>query len=150
MNGATVTDSGTNGDEFIEQIKKSKNIEEKFKEKIKQREKDWTRDSNSSIITWQGRVYVPKEKRLREEIIHFHPRLLYGRTSRKVQNGGTNTPKLLVAWTTLRRKTICERVRKMSTNKNLSGETARNTITKHYSDAKLATYFCRSYYYSSF
>src|ERR1700692_251331 len=28
-------------------------------------------DSNN-VVTWQGRVYVPKERKLREEIIQFH------------------------------------------------------------------------------
>jgi RNase H-like domain found in reverse transcriptase/Reverse transcriptase (RNA-dependent DNA polymerase)/Integrase zinc binding domain/Chromo (CHRromatin Organisation MOdifier) domain len=67
-----IVDTGTNGDGFMEKITKSKGtIEEKIKEKIKNKEKDWSVDSNS-VVTWQGRVYVPKEKRLREEIIKFH------------------------------------------------------------------------------
>jgi hypothetical protein len=71
MDEEKVMDTGTDGDEFMEKIKKSSNIEEKVKQKIKNKEKDWNVDS-SNVVTWQGRVYVPKEKKLREEIIQFH------------------------------------------------------------------------------
>ena len=145
MTGAAVTDSGTNGDEFMEQIKKSKNIEEKVKEKVKQKEKDWTVDSNSSIITWQGRVYVPKEKRLREEIIHFHhDSYMAGHPGRY------KTAELVLRnywWPGLhsdvkRYVKGCEKCQQMKT----FPEKPRNPITKHSSDVDLAIYFCRSYY----
>ena len=42
----------------MKKIQKSKKIEDKVKEKVKRKEKDW--EEEDGIITWEGRIYVPK------------------------------------------------------------------------------------------
>ena len=63
-------DVGGLSDELVDRIRKSKNVEEIVKEKVEKREKDW--EEEDGIITWEGRIYVPKDKKLREEVIHLH------------------------------------------------------------------------------
>ena len=54
----------------MKKIRKSKKIEDKVKEKVERKEKDW--EEEDGIITWEGRIYVPKDKDLRDEVIHLH------------------------------------------------------------------------------
>ena len=41
-----------------------------MREKIGGKEKNW--EEEDRMITWEGRVYVPKYMKLREEVIHLH------------------------------------------------------------------------------
>ena len=54
----------------MKKIQKSKKIEDKVKEKVERKEKDW--EEEDGIITWEGWIYVPKDKDLRDEVIHLH------------------------------------------------------------------------------
>ena len=57
------------GEELMKKIQKSKKIEDKVKEKVERKEKDWEEDG---IIMWERWVYVPKDKDLRDEVIQLH------------------------------------------------------------------------------
>jgi hypothetical protein len=63
-------DIGGSSDELLDRIRKSKNVDGIVKEKVEKKEKDW--EEEDGIITWEGRVYVPKDKKLRDEVIHLH------------------------------------------------------------------------------
>ena len=63
-------DVGGSSDKLVDRIRKAKNIEEIVKEKVEKREKDW--EEEDGIITWEGRIYVPKDKKLRDKVIHLH------------------------------------------------------------------------------
>ena len=67
---AIAVDLGGSGEELMKKIQKSKKIEDKVKEKVERKEKDW--EEEDGIITWEGWVYVPKDKDLRDEVIHLH------------------------------------------------------------------------------
>ena len=54
----------------MKKIRKSKKTEDKVKEKVEMKEKDW--EEEDRIITWEGWIYVPKDKDLRDEVIHLH------------------------------------------------------------------------------
>src|ERR1700736_1575778 len=73
-------------------------------------------------------------------------RLVHGRTSGQVQNGGIGSPELLVARFILRCEKVCPRLRKMPTNEDISGKTSRNALSKHNSGTELAIHFRRSHH----
>ena len=58
------------GEELMKRIRKSRKIEDKVREKVERKEKDWEEEDN--IITWEGWIYVSKDKDLRDEVIHLH------------------------------------------------------------------------------
>jgi RNase H-like domain found in reverse transcriptase len=49
-------------DELLDRIRRLKNIDGIVKEKVEKREKDW--EEENGIIMWEGRVYIPKDKKL--------------------------------------------------------------------------------------
>src|SRR3979490_302888 len=57
-------------EDLMKRIRKAQKKEGKVRERVKSGEKDWKEEEG--IITWEGRIYVPKDKKLREEIIHLH------------------------------------------------------------------------------
>ena len=67
---AIAVDLGGSGKELMKKIWKSKKIEDKVREKVERKEKDW--EEKDGIITWEGQVYVPKDKDLRDEVIQLH------------------------------------------------------------------------------
>src|SRR3979490_909878 len=54
---------------MMKRIRKAKNVEGKVRERVESGEKDWKEEEG--IITWEGRIYVPKDKKL-QQIIHLH------------------------------------------------------------------------------
>jgi transposase InsO family protein/predicted aspartyl protease len=55
---------------WMERIRGSNKVEGRIKEKVRKGEKGWTQENG--IITWNQRVYVPKKRDLRMEIIRNH------------------------------------------------------------------------------
>ena len=61
---------GNPSNELMKKIRKSRNIEENVRDKAEGKEKNW--EEKDGVITWEGRVYVPKDRKLRDEVIHLH------------------------------------------------------------------------------
>ena len=58
--------------ELLQRIKRAtKNRDRRVVKALQNEEKDWAEDE-TGIVTWQDRIYVPKDKRLREDIIRQH------------------------------------------------------------------------------
>ena len=56
--------------ELMDKIQKLRwKVEDKVKEKV-QKERDW--EEENSVIMWEGRIYVLKDKRLRDDVMHLH------------------------------------------------------------------------------
>ena len=49
-------------EDLMKSIRKAKNIEGKVRERVESGEKDWKEEEG--IITWEGRIYIPKDKKL--------------------------------------------------------------------------------------
>jgi transposase InsO family protein len=59
-------------DDFIKRILASKNAKDRIVEKmLKNQEKNWKEDEKG-MVTWEHRIYVPRNKRLWEDIIREH------------------------------------------------------------------------------
>ena len=59
------------GDNFVKRIKASGGSKDRVVEKgLLKNDKGYVEEDG--IITWQGRLYVPKNKKLREDIIKEH------------------------------------------------------------------------------
>ena len=57
--------------ELMDKIWKSRwKVEDKVKEKVQKKERDW--EEENGIIMWEGSIYVPKDKRLRDEVTRLH------------------------------------------------------------------------------
>ena len=57
--------------ELIKNIKESTYaIDQSVKRALDNKEKDWA--ENDHLITWQNKIYVPKDKTLRAKIIKVH------------------------------------------------------------------------------
>jgi len=76
---------GGSGEELMKEIQKSKKIQDKVREKVERKEKDWK--EKDGIIAWEGQIYVTKDKDLRDgsnghtnymakqrprDMMHFH------------------------------------------------------------------------------
>jgi len=58
--------------DFLTRIKASKGKRDRIVEKaLADKEKSW-QEHAEGVVTWQERIYVPKNKRLREDIIREH------------------------------------------------------------------------------
>jgi hypothetical protein len=58
------------GDELLERIRKSKKLENEVIQSRKTVAEEW--EEQNGLHLWKNRIYVPNDKRLREEIIHSH------------------------------------------------------------------------------
>src|SRR6202041_635818 len=59
-------------DNFLKRARASRKSRDRMVEKaLLGKEKDWT-EQDDGVVTWRHRVYVPKNKRLREDIIREH------------------------------------------------------------------------------
>ena len=59
-------------DEIISRILRNKgNKDKSIVKALASKEEDWKEDVNG-LVTWKNRVYVPKDKSLREKIIRLH------------------------------------------------------------------------------
>ena len=61
---------GDPSDELMKKIRKSGNVKEKVREEAEGKETNW--EEKDGVITWEGRVYVPKDRKLRDKVIHIH------------------------------------------------------------------------------
>ena len=60
------------GDKIMNRIKKSaKNRDKIVQRYLVNKEKDWLEIDNL-VVTWKDQVYVPRDKKLREDIIQLH------------------------------------------------------------------------------
>lgn len=65
-------------EDILKQIKLIKNNQDKAVEKALLEEPDW-KEHNNGLITWQDRIYIPKDAKLRERIILLnHDSLIAG------------------------------------------------------------------------
>ena len=67
---AMQTEVGDPSDDLMKKIRKSRNIEGKVREKVEGKEKSW--EEKDGVITWKERVYVLKDRKLSDEVIHLH------------------------------------------------------------------------------
>src|ERR1700734_4101477 len=59
-------------DDFLTRIKASKKAKDRIIEKaLTEKGKSW-QEHEDGIVTWQERIYVPRDKRLQEDIIREH------------------------------------------------------------------------------
>ena len=57
---------------FLRRVRASRKSRDRMVEKaLLGKEKDWT-EQDDGVVTWRHRVYVPKNKKLREDIIREH------------------------------------------------------------------------------
>ena len=86
--------------DFIERINeamfKKKMINRVVKKALAGKEKEWEQLSPHTAIKWQKHQYVPKDKKLREDIIRAHHDMIAAGPS-SLQNPRTYHQKLLVA-----------------------------------------------------
>jgi hypothetical protein len=60
-----------NDDGFLTRIRKHmKNLDASVQEALKENHKDWTQ--HNRLILFQGRIYVPRDAHLREDILKSH------------------------------------------------------------------------------
>jgi hypothetical protein len=58
------------GDELLERVRKSKKLERGVIQSRKTFAEEWR--EQDGLLLWKNRIYVPNDRRLREEIIHSH------------------------------------------------------------------------------
>ena len=61
----------------------------KFREKAEGKKKNW--EERDGVTTWEGRVYVPEDRKLRDEVIH-----LYHNTTKTGHPGRFRTTELIL------------------------------------------------------
>lgn len=60
----------TTGDAFRERIRSNKHVEKRVRTNLHSGAEGWSREDG--LVFWKGRIYVPPNKALRDEIIHAH------------------------------------------------------------------------------
>jgi len=58
------------GVRILERIHAEEEVEQIVKQRLLSKEKDWREEEG--LISWQDRIYVPPNCKLRREIIHLH------------------------------------------------------------------------------
>lgn len=60
----------TEGDVLLERIRKTKKIEKQVRAHLRTKTPEWT--TEEGVVKWRGRVYVPPDRTLRDEVIRVH------------------------------------------------------------------------------
>jgi len=108
------------------------------------RDEEWREEDG--LILKEEKVYVPKDKELRAEIIWLYHNTPIGGTWRAREDGGAGHMKLLVARSDQEDEEICGEMRLLLMEQKLNNSTGRKTHAKQSAGETMDTYHSRLYH----